>query len=197
MTSNGETYAKESIGVGVFLCPSGVCRELYGSWIVWFGGIVRERLSACNRLAAAGCKPFGLLLWVRVSPVGGVPYGKGLRAPPCARKGHRPLTRDGADCALRRDCLRQGASRSACFCGVRVSPVGGVPYGKGLRAPPCARKGHRPLTRDCASRSACFCGVRIAPYGGIAFGKGLRAPPCTRKGHRPLTRDCASRSACF
>ena len=35
---------------------------------------------------------------------------------------------------------------------------GGVPYGKGLRAPPCTRKGHRPLTRDCASRSACFCG---------------------------------------
>ena len=51
---------------------------------------------------------------------------------------------------------------AVCLLGFECA-FGGVPYGKGLRAPPCTRKGPRPLTRDCASRSACFCGFGGAP----------------------------------
>ena len=80
--------------------------------------IVRERLSAYNRLAAAerkpfgllygvrirlsaglpaaGRKPFGLLLWVQGRLTAGIACGKGLRALPCTRKGHRPLTRNSS-----------------------------------------------------------------------------------------------------
>lgn len=59
----------------------------------WLYG-VRIRLSA--GLPSAGRKPFGLLLWVQGRLTAGIACGKGLRALPCPRKGHRPLTRNSS-----------------------------------------------------------------------------------------------------
>ena len=147
-----------------------------------------------------------------------MPYGNGLRAPPCTRKGHCPLT-------------RMSAKLTFCLLWVQVPPSGEIawrqwrkpfglllwgtrapsamPCGNGLRAPPCTRKGHCPLTRMSAKLTFCLLWVQVPPSGGIAWrqwrkpsglllwgtrapsampcGNDLRAPPCTCKGHCPLT----------
>ena len=53
--------------------------------------------SANDRLTAVGSKPGGLLMWGSYTPVGEIAFGKVSRAPPCTRKGHRPLTRISAE----------------------------------------------------------------------------------------------------
>ena len=87
--------------------------------------------------------------------------------------------------------------KTAAFCfGVRVTPSAELSYDNVLRAPPCACKGHRPLTRFCAKLAFCFLG-----FGLRLTAKCLRqrfaGSSCTRKGQRPLTRDCAKLAFCF
>ena len=85
-----------------------------------------------NRLAARGRKPDGLLY--RGSGFAlrrGLPAAIGSRAPPCTRKGHRPLTRIGAKLAF---CLSRfyllgwvGGSRLIPYC--RLTAKGRKPDG--------------------------------------------------------------------
>ena len=70
-------------------------------------GNTRIKTKANDRLTAVGSKPGGLLMWDSYTPVGEIAFGKVSRAPPCTRKGHRPLT-------------RINAKLSFCLCWVRV-----------------------------------------------------------------------------
>ena len=114
----------------------------------------------------------------------GLPYGNGLRAPPCTRKEHRPLTRIGAKLAF---CLflpvsvlgRVGGLRPVPYCRLLAKErkpfrlaccrfgcaYRRVPCGNSLRAPPCTRKGQRPLTWVGAKLVFCLLWGRIAPAG--------------------------------
>ncbi len=80
-----------------------------GSGSAWRRGLPVGNSSAGSALHPQGTssldpygrKPSGLLLWVRFPPCGGDCLSAiVLRAPPCTRKGHRPLTQVGASCGL-------------------------------------------------------------------------------------------------
>ena len=126
-----------------------------------FGSACRRGFPIGNGASRSACSEgFGFRL------TAGLPYGNGLRAPPYTRKEHRPLTRIGAKLAF---CLflpvsflgRVGGLRPVPYCRLLAKErkpfrlaccrfgcaYRRVPCGNSLRAPPCTRKGQRPLTR--------------------------------------------------
>ena len=93
---------------------------------------------------AAGAKLSFCLWWGSGAPVGGDCLAAIImRALPCTRKGHRPLTRIGAKLSF---CLWWGSG----------APVGGVPYGNKKR-----------------KTDVLLCGVRFAPVGKDYTGSAL------------------------
>ena len=159
---NGSANAKTA--------PQGRLSAVYGVRVALCGDWVRlsavsASLSACllgGGFALRRGLPFGkgasrsgLLCGVRVRLAANA-FGNDSRAPPCTRKGHRPLTPGrrktcvllvvGSGSPYGGDCLSARAQAvPACFvgfgCAWRRMPSAIV-----LRAPPCTRKGHRPLT---------------------------------------------------
>ena len=120
---------------------------------------------------------FGVLCGVRVRLAANA-FGNDSRAPPCTRKGHRPLTPGRrktcvllvmgpeAAYAAQPPDVGKSANLTVCFCrGGRFRLAAGMPLGNSLRAPPCTRKGQRPLTWVGAKLVFCLLWGRIAPAG--------------------------------
>ena len=106
-----------------------------------------------------------------------MPYSKDFRAPPCPRKGHRPLTRFGKKTAA---CFRSSVSPVAYDCPATVKT-------QAVRLA-CCGFGFRLSAYDRLSRLTQTYGLLMLGGVSYAFGNSLRALPCTRKGHPPLTQ---------